>query len=769
MKVNTPDPYLNAAIAALCIGSDATWDDPQEVVMHGAIAWRSRLLGWRGPYAMDALGWHERALKHLTYWAGQQNTDAIPDTLPGPDEDANLARSEAALHSNGALSHSHYDMNLVYIDALFRHLRWTGDVEFAKSVWPMICRHLAWEKRMFRRVHEVEGKELPLYEAYAAIWASDELGYNGGGVAYTSAYNAFHNREAAELAKLIGEDPAPFVEEADAIEEAMRELLWIEDGDGGHYAEYKDWMGLKKVHPHAGVWNVYHAIDSEVTTPDEAYSLTRYIDQNIPSKTLTFQNYPTNETLKILSTTHWFPYHWSINNVVMGENLHTALAYWQANRPEAAWSLTKGALLGSMYAGICPGNVGSMNFLDAYRGESQRDFADGSGVMSRLIVEGLFGIQPDLMHQRLVLKPGIPEAWEFAELQHPSISLQYSKNDDDHRRIVVETRFSAEVSLVVRLPLSTQLSSIRINGKAPDSVDRVGTLHGYFEVMAEAASQFEVVYRVADSEQEPVLPEFSHKPTVTVEAIDWDIPVASSIETVSLDDHFNARVIDIFEQEYRSPRSPFVSLSMPKQGIGGWAGAVHTQYSVDDSGLRDVAARNKQMMPLPNGVKFMTSGESDADNILFVSKWDNYPDSVEIPISGGAERAYLLLAGSTNWMQSHFDNGIITFYYEDGSKSELPLHNPTTWWPIDQDYFIDDFQFQLPGPYPLRLDLASGSIRKIDPNASVYDASSIEGGSATILTLKLDPEKKLHHVELKALSNEVVIGLMAISLETVKR
>ena len=110
-----------------------------------------RLLGWRGPYAMDALGWHDRARRHLEYWAARQNTDAIPESLPPPDETANLARSEAALHSNGDLSNSHYDMNLVFIDALFRHLLWTGDLAFARRTWPVIERHLAWERRLFRR------------------------------------------------------------------------------------------------------------------------------------------------------------------------------------------------------------------------------------------------------------------------------------------------------------------------------------------------------------------------------------------------------------------------------------------------------------------------------------------------------------------------------------------------------------------------------------------------------------------------------------------
>jgi len=42
-------------------------------------------------------------------------------------------------------------MNLVYMDATFRHLLWTGDLEWARSIWPVIERRLAWERRLFRR------------------------------------------------------------------------------------------------------------------------------------------------------------------------------------------------------------------------------------------------------------------------------------------------------------------------------------------------------------------------------------------------------------------------------------------------------------------------------------------------------------------------------------------------------------------------------------------------------------------------------------------
>ena len=38
----------------------AVWDEPQGTWMHGAVAWRVPLLGWRGDYIGDALGWQQQ-------------------------------------------------------------------------------------------------------------------------------------------------------------------------------------------------------------------------------------------------------------------------------------------------------------------------------------------------------------------------------------------------------------------------------------------------------------------------------------------------------------------------------------------------------------------------------------------------------------------------------------------------------------------------------------------------------------------------------------
>jgi hypothetical protein len=669
------------------------------------------------------------------------------------------------------MSNSHYDMNQVYIDTLFRHLLWTGDLEFARSVWPVIERHLAWERRLFRRPFGPAG--LPLYEAYAAIWASDDLQYHGGGVAHASAYNYFHNRMAARLARAIGQDPAPYEREADLIGRAMREYLWLDDR--GAFAEFKDLLGMQLVHPSAALWTFYHTLDSGLATPREAVLMTRYVDREIPHLPVRGPGVPADEPHYVLSSTNWMPYSWSINNVVMGEVVHTALGYWQAGRADEAFRLTKSALLASMFMGICPGNVGSMSYLDVYRRESQRDFADPAGVLSRALVEGLFGVRPDALSGELLIQPGLPASWDRAALHHPNVDLTF-RRESLTETYVIEPRFQQPQTLRLRLAaLRAHAVSVSIDGRpAGWRVLDDGAGRPRIEILGPPAARHDVRIvwsgarpsATASAQEIGAVPQsgsprspspHSGEPGRRIGSATWDL--------LDLGPYFNDRVTDIFRPgKYLSPRSPYVSLAIPSQGIGGWAGGVNATADIDDTGLRAAAGSNGGRIVLPNGVAFATPGPGLAPNIVFTSQWDNYPREVRIPLAGRARHLYLLMAGSTNWMQSRIDNGEVVVTYDVGATERLPLHNPTTWWPIDQDYFIDDFAFSRPGPIPPRVDLKTGKVRMLDSEEFKGKGRAVPGGAATVLDMPLDSSRALRSLTVRALANEVVIGLMSATL-----
>jgi hypothetical protein len=779
VRIVTPDPWLNAAAAALNVAADAVWDGPQAAIMHGAVAWRTKLVGWRGPYALDALGWHDRARANFRAWLPRQNIDPIPDAIPPADSDSNLARSEAALHSNGDLANAHYDMNAVFVDALFRHIAWTGDLDFAREAWPAIQRHLAWEKRLFRRPFGPDG--LPLYEAYAQIWASDDIGYNGGGVAYASAYNLFHNRQAAALARALGEDATPFEAEAEAIGRAMRTHLWLPER--GQFAEYRDFLGEQAAHPAAGLWSFYHVLDSGVPDRQEAWQMADAVASTVPLLPVEGPGVPGDRHHGVYASSSWMPYTWSVNNVVMGENLHTALGLWQAGRAEDAYTLARSALLASMFMGISPGNVGSMNYLDVYRREAQRDFADGSGVMARTMVEGLFGIRPDALARSLTVQPGLPAEWDHAELHHPDLSLTFRRDGAEDRWSLRQTgdRFAR---LHLRLPARRdQVAGVTVNGEPVAwQVDAEAVGIPAILIDAPLGADAEVVVRWAGAAIAPVTATGSRFAARQQGAMRWLAPVGPAVEVpaeptlvdaaptgeqraVDLAPFFNDAVTAIFAPgKYVSPRSPFASLALPSQGLGAWAGHVNATATIDDAGLRQAVQAGGGWFTLPDGGRFAMP--ASGENALFVSRWNNYPDEVTLPLSGSGRFLRLLMAGTTNAMQSRIDNGEVIVTYTDGTTARLALHNPTTWWPIERDYLPDDYQFRIPGPRPLRVDLATARVRQGgEAGAGTGPEARIEGGSATVLGLQLDPARKLQSLTIRARANEVVIGLLAATID----
>lgn len=426
VKINTPDAYLNTLGGIISGAEDAVWESPG--YLHGAIGWRMPLTGWRASYLADVLGLHERARTHFNGYANAQVTNKPVTLPPMQDKNLNLARSEKTwgtpMYSNGYIcrnpnkpnSMHHYDMNLVYIDELLWHLNWTGDWEYAREIFPVIKSHLAWEKLVFDPDND------GLYDGYCCIWASDGLQYNGGVATHSTAYNYRANKIAAMIAEKLGQDPTIYQKEASLILTAINKNLWLKDK--GWWAEFKDNMGHKLVHEDAAIWSIYHAIDSDIHDTFKAYQATRYVDTEIPH--IPVHAVGLSDTSNyVISTTDWQPYMWSINNVAFAEITHTALAFWQSGRCDEAYKMFKGTILDAMYLGSGPGNITQISYYDAARGETYRDFADPVATAARAVVQGMFGILPDLLQNKLTIRPGFPDNWNHASLETQNMTYRF--------------------------------------------------------------------------------------------------------------------------------------------------------------------------------------------------------------------------------------------------------------------------------------------------------------------------------------------------------
>lgn len=461
--LKTPDKFLNPTGGNLAIAADAVWQSP--VYHHGSIGWRIPLMGWRHCYIGDFLGWKDRSRSHFDYYAKLQMTD-MPDKPVIMDVDQKLARAAyikgTPMYSSGYISNCQdnelyfYDMNLVYIDALLWHLNWTGDLEYARKMWPVITRHLAWEKRTF------DPDDDGLYDAVCCIWASDALQYSGGAVTHSSAYNYRANKIAAIIAEKIGEKADLYQQEALKIRQAIDSQLWLKKK--GWWAEYKGLIGNQQLHESAAAWTVYHAIDSELSDDNfTAYQAGRYAMTglpHIPVKTR-FENESGNT---VVSTTNWMPYEWSVNNVAFAETSHTALALFEAGLNEEAYKLMKGAILDIMYQGKSPGNFGMTTSYDVI-GEVYRDFSDGVGIYARLLVQGLFGISPDALNGKIQVTPAFPSIWKDASIETSDVAFAFQR-EGDKDIYKVHQKSDKKWRVVYNIPVRKEaLKEVRVNGK----------------------------------------------------------------------------------------------------------------------------------------------------------------------------------------------------------------------------------------------------------------------------------------------------------------
>ena len=183
-------------------------------------------------------------------------------------------------------------------------------------------------------------------------------------------------------------------------------------------------------------------------------------------------------------------------------------------------------------------------------------------------IEKNFGIRPDALNRRCIIQYSLPKEWEDASISTPYLSYTFHREGD---------RLTYDVTQYFNQPLEIDV--------------RIGMGDGTF-----------VDFRGSDAEQqhftidlsrytlheEPTAEEFIHE-----DQDDTDIDMAGLADfiegtkqmPVDLSKLFNANVDDIFRNEYLTPRPPYTTLSLPKQGIGQWCIPDRTAH-IEDDGLR---------------------------------------------------------------------------------------------------------------------------------------------------------------------------------------
>jgi len=814
--VNTPDIYLNAAVGASVVAVNGLFVDP--CFVHGGSAWRQQQPGWRMMGGATVYGWHDQVYRALKYWDTQMIKEDNGKTGPALSiTGCQQEETKSRVFGKGFIDYHqtlHYEFQTQFFDEAVREWRATADPRFEKLLMPLLELHLD----RCRICYDPDGDGL--YESYINTWPTDSQWYNGGGTVEQSCYMYYGFQALAEMKRRAGNQAQAIKCEAECakIKTALNKILWLPQK--GQFASYIEQGGYKRVHSDAWIYSEHLPIEAGLSTPMQAWQAMYYTEWAMERFKFPYGG-------EMRQTSNWVPGQWSIRELFHGDNFAIALGYFLSGQGEDGWQLLSGTMKESMFGDLSKkSGYSSEAFLfnrtniPSPGGLSHPncgiDFNDITTMFSRAVVEGLFGYQPDYPKGKVIFTPAFPSEWDHASISSPDFNLSYKASDNLD---TYELTLKKAAKLQLRLPIrANRINRLLVNSK-PFKYSIVPWT-GYGQLMLEIPSTRKAVVeiqmegRMKQADPDELIKEVgeqivlrSHQgdfskiedpqkilkdvrivgkklsatcadnpghhlffaevggnipyyqvvklqvkntalEKATADKMPKVAPQNGHWKTIDLSQQFNGDIRTIYQQKYLTPRPNTASARI---GYDGWSAWTFRwwKFPVPEIKLDGISKLTNAdgLLVTPQNVRFKVL--SNDKNIAFTSLWDNWPKSVNIPVNLKGDEVWLLVCGSTNPMQLRIANAVIRFRYADGKEEKLELNPPSNFWSLcrfgQTDYNYQRDGFSLPKIPPAQVPLG-------------------ENCRAMVYGWKLRPGLELKSVMLQTLSQEVVIGLMGISV-----
>ncbi len=807
LKINTPDSYLNAVAQASVATVDGTWYPP--VFVHGAMQWNVRFPGWRTIFGGTMYGWHNRVRDEAKFYTDAQVKES--DKKEAKADPATLLTGQHPDSRFYGVGHidkdqAFYDMQTQFFDQIVEEYRWTADPELVKFFRQALELHLIWMRDCF----DPDGDGV--YESYINTWPTDSQWYNGGGTAEETSYAYRGHLAARDMASNAGDQEAEkyHSQMLVKIKKGFFEKLWI--NNKGYSGSYREQGGHGRLHEDPWLYSIFLPVDAGLTSPLQAIESVYYSEWAL-------QNDRMPAGGRKVWTSNWVPPVWSIRELWPGDNYHLALSYFQAGLPDDAWDIMRGTLMYSAFDHMVPGNLGDV--------KGGTDFGDCVHTFARTLVSGLFGYNPNYPNGKVTISPQFPTEWNNASIELPDVKIAFNRKGNkinysfelahtanlelllpvqsDGIRMVTANGKTVSWKLFpgvgrsilqVQLPESVKADVAIETGKAlpyyaPVTVE--GNIGEVIQLKVQNAKIVEFEDPQGVIEHENIIKGVltanltANKgyhtvviKSVTGNAPQWrvfrirvndpqrdirkearfvhEIPVNAVWDNVDIRQQLNADIRTIYQQKYLSPRPNTVSARLGTDGYSPWT-FPYWKTTPPTIKLEKVNSLldSKNRLVTTQGVPF--NWNTEAKNIAFTSMWDNYPAKIDFPVNETGIAVYFLVSGSTNVMQCQIANAVIRLNYADGKTDSLELVPPVNYWNLStisndatatlqgsrNDYTSEIDKFCLPAKLPEIVQLG-------------------ENCRAILLNLKLRQKVELKSITLETLSQEVVVGLMGITI-----
>lgn len=806
IRINTPDPFLNAIVKNSVHAHDGAWYPP--VFVHGPMQWNYPYPGWRSIFGAIMLGWHDRVKMEAKYYIDSQVTES-DKTSPKIDPKTlyTAQHADSRYYGIGRLTQDQgfYNMQTQFFDQIIEEWRWTADPELESFLRKALDLHLKWVKDCF----DPDGDGI--YESYINVWPSDSQWYNGGGTAEETSYAYKAHLAARDLAQRAGDMSAVLYHESmlKKIKEAFFDLLWIDKN--GHSGSYREQGGYERLHKDPWLYSIFLPIDAGLTTQKKAIESLYYSEWAL-------QNDSNDLGGRQVWTSNWVPGIWSIRELSPGDNYHLALAYFQAGLPDDGWDIMRGNFMESAFNSLVPGNLGMPS--------GGIDFADCKDMFLRSLVQGMFGYNPDYPNDKVIFKPQFPKSWASAEIELADFSLTFEK---ELLKTKYEITLDKTAKATVQIPLSVaRVYDVKVDGKSVNYNKKPGIGCSIVEIEIQncSSSKIEVthserldydppryieinsgeelllnfkneiitqvfdpqgIFKSVNSDEDEVRVAFGsntgyHTFIIETQIDDnpkWrvfrtkindpqkdndekeryvkEIPGKCDWQVIDINDKMNADVRKIYEQQYLSPRPNTVSVRLGSDGYSPWTFYHwHSKPPSIEFNLIDPLIDNNKLQT-KQGVPFHFINNDL--NVVFTSLWDNYPNEIKIPIDEQGDAIWFMVIGSTNVMQCQIANAVIVVNYEDGGRDSIELIPPVNYWNLSSISTHNN------APLQDRRTYYDSEIDKFCLPEELPEIVSLGSEcNAMLLNLKLRPDTKIKNVELRCLSQEIVVGIMGISI-----
>lgn len=807
LKISTPDPYLDAIARASVAAIDGTWYPP--VFVHGTMQWNSRFPGWRTIFGGTMYGWHDRVKAEAAFYCGfQVKTSDKTEAKADPASLLTEQHADSRFYGVGRINKDQkfYDMQTQFFDQMVEEYRWTADPELIKFFREALELHLIWIRDCF----DPDGDGI--YESYINTWPTDSQWYNGGGCAEETSYAYRGHLAARDMARNAGDKEAEEYHNRmlEKIKKGFYSKLWIHSK--GYAGSYREQGGHERLHTDPWLYSIFLPVDAGLITPDQAVESVYYSEWALQNDRMPYGG-------RQVWTSNWIPGIWSVRELWPGDNYHLALSYFLAGLSDDGYDIFRGTFLRTAYNHISPGNLGGV--------QGGLDFGDCIHPFARTLVSGLFGYLPDYPNKKVKIAPQFPSAWDSASIEVPDVKIAFARNRESVN-FTIKLAKSADMELLLPVQTSeiknvmlngkkvqwkliagigNSLVQIFLNSSTnAEVVIETGSALPYYgpetfavivgDELKISATDARIIrikdpQGILDAEKiekgklsakitgkkgfHTVFADVKTGKTYQLrvfriqisdpagDAREADryvekIPSDATFDHINISGNLNADITAIYKQQYLSPRPNTVSVRLGTDGYSPWTfwhwKSLPPEIKTDNvKAMLDRANR----LVTPQGVSFAWNlGEK---NVAFTSMWDNYPDKLDFPVNKSGDAIWFLVSGSTNVMQCQIANAVIRLHYEDGQTDSLELVPPVNYWNLSTidshatapgqgsrtDYTAEVDRFCLPAKLPGTVQLG-------------------ENCRAMLLNLKMRKGVVLKSVTLEALSQEVVVGLIGISV-----